>query len=100
MINTKSGKWLLMLFLFIHLPFLAFADDSKFDYVMRVNRSTMALVDSNVVVSLQITAIQDVPAAQSVVLAPVLVDTLTHQQVAFPLIFINSRNQQIDLPSY
>lgn len=95
MINRKSGKWLLMLFLFIHLPFLAFADDSKFDYVMRVNRSTMALVDSNVVVSLQITAIQDVPAAQSVVLAPVLVDTLTHQQVAFPLIFINSRNQQI-----
>jgi outer membrane protein OmpA-like peptidoglycan-associated protein len=32
---------------------------------------------------------------QSVVLAPVLVDTLSQRKVDFPLIFINSRNQQI-----
>jgi outer membrane protein OmpA-like peptidoglycan-associated protein len=41
------------------------------------------------------TAIQDVPAMQSVVLAPVLEDPVTQHQVEFPLIFINSRNQQI-----
>ena len=65
------------------------------DYVMTINRSALAVVDSNVVVSLQMTAIQDVPAMQSVVLAPVLVDPVTQHQVEFPLIFINSRNQQI-----
>lgn len=65
------------------------------DYVMTINRSALAVVDSNVVVSLQMTAIQDVPAMQSVVLAPVLEDPVTQHQVEFPLIFINSRNQQI-----
>lgn len=65
------------------------------DYVMTVNRSALAVVDSNVVVSLQLTAIQDVPAMQSVVLAPVLEDTLSQQRVEFPLIFLNSRNQQV-----
>lgn len=65
------------------------------DYVMKMNRSALAVVDSNVVVSLQMTAIQDVPAMQSVVLAPVLEDTVTQRQIEFPLIFINSRNQQI-----
>ena len=67
----------------------------SYEYVMRINRSALAVVDSNVVVSLQMTAIQDVPATQSVVLVPVLVDTLTMRQVEFPMIFINSRNQQI-----
>jgi outer membrane protein OmpA-like peptidoglycan-associated protein len=72
-------------------------DDKKpvFDYVMNIDRSTLAVVDSNVVVSIQITAIQDVPATQSVVLKPVLVDTITMRQVELPMIFINSRNQQI-----
>lgn len=65
------------------------------EYVMTVNRSAMAIVDSNVVVSLQMTAIQDVPTAQSVVLAPELVDTVTQRKVDFPMIFLNSRNQQI-----
>ena len=68
---------------------------SSYEYVLKVNRSTMAVVDSNVVVSLQLTAIQDVPPTQSVILAPVLVDTLTQYKVDFPYIFINSHNQQI-----
>ena len=42
----------------------------KYDYVMKVDRSAMAVVDSNVVVSLQLTAIQDVPMAQSIIIAP------------------------------
>ncbi|MBO4673886.1 MAG: OmpA family protein [Bacteroidaceae bacterium] len=94
-IHIRSGKWLLILLLSAQLPILAFADGKIYNYVLRMNRSTMALVDSNVVVSLQMTALQDVPATQSVVLAPVLVDTLTHQQVSFPLIFLNGSNQQI-----
>jgi hypothetical protein len=67
----------------------------KYDYVMKVDRSAMAVVDSNVVVSLQLTAIQDVPFAQSVVVSPELIDTLSSRKAEFPLIFINSRNQQI-----
>ena len=67
----------------------------KYDYVMTVDRSAMAVVDSNVVVSLQLTAIQDVPMAQSIIIAPELTDTATQQKAEFPLIFINSRNQQI-----
>lgn len=97
-------QWLLCLLLSFHLlPAAAWAwadkkeDTAKpsYEYVMKINRSALAVVDSNVVVSLQITAIQDVPAAQSVVLAPVLIDTTTQRKVDFPLIFINSRNQQI-----
>ncbi len=65
------------------------------DYVMNIDRSTLAVVDSSVVVSIQITAIQDVPRTQSVVLVPVLVDTVTTRQTELPMIFINSRNQQI-----
>lgn len=65
------------------------------DYVMTINRSALAVVDSNVVVSMHITAIQDIPALQSVVLAPVLVDTISQRELELPLIFINSRNQQI-----
>lgn len=65
------------------------------DYVMNIDRSTLAVVDSNVVVSIQITAIQDVPRRQSVVLLPVLADTVTMRQAELPMIFINSRNQQI-----
>ena len=62
---------------------------------MKVDRSAMAVVDSNVVVSLQLTAIQDIPFAQSVVIAPELIDSLSMRKAEFPLIFINSRNQQI-----
>ncbi len=77
-------------------------DDDKpiFDYVMTVNRSALAVVDSNVVVSMQLTAIQDVPATQSVVLTPVLVDTLSRRMTTLPQIFINSRNQQIYFDRY
>lgn len=67
----------------------------RYDYVMDVRRYAMAVVDSNVVVSMQITAIQDVPAMQSVVLSPELVDTLTLRKAELPLIFLNSKNQQI-----
>jgi outer membrane protein OmpA-like peptidoglycan-associated protein len=69
--------------------------DPKYEYVMKVDRSAMAVVDSNLVVSLQLTAIQDIPFAQSVVIAPVVIDTATLRKVELPLIFINSRNQQI-----
>lgn len=71
------------------------AKKPKYEYVMKVDRSAMAVVDSNVVVSLQLTAIQDIPFAQSVIIAPELIDTATLRKVEFPLIFINSRNQQI-----
>jgi outer membrane protein OmpA-like peptidoglycan-associated protein len=84
------------------LPAVAYSKDKKpkdnpkaYEYVMKVNRSTLALVDSNVVVSLQMTAIQDVPAMQSVVLIPELEDTLTQRSVVLPMIFLNSSNQQI-----
>ena len=46
-----------------------------YEYILKINRSALAVVDSNVVVSLQMTAIQDIPATQSVVLVPELVDT-------------------------
>lgn len=68
---------------------------AKYDYLMKINSSAIAVVDSNVVVSLQITAIQDVPASQSVVLSPELVDTTSLRKAELPLIFVNSRNQQI-----
>ena len=92
---------MLSLLLFVQLPvfastFLAKKEKSYvFDYVMSIKRSALAIVDSNVVVSLQLTAIQDVPARQSVILAPVLVDTTSLRNVELPLIFLNSRNQQI-----
>lgn len=68
---------------------------SLYEYVMKVDRSAMAVVDSNLVVSLQLTAIQDIPFAQSVIVAPEVIDTATMRKVELPLIFINSRNQQI-----
>ena len=71
------------------------ANNPKYGYVMKVDRSAMAVVDSNLVVSLQLTAIQDIPFAQSVVIAPELIDTVSLRKVELPLIFINSRNQQI-----
>jgi len=86
---------------------LAMPDDGKtedatkaYEYVMTINRSAMAVVDSNVVVSLQMTAIQDIPATQSVVIVPELIDTTTLRKIEFPLIFINSRNQQIYFDRY
>jgi len=99
---AAGSKWIILLLLGIFLPITAsegLAKQTKQkpirEYVMTVNRSALAVVDSNVVVSLQLTAIQDVPATQLVVLAPVLVDTTTLRQVEFPWVFINSRNQQI-----
>ena len=91
-IAATCKRWLWCLLLLAHLTASALP---AYDYVMKINRAALAVVASNVVVSLQLTAIQDVPAAQSVVLVPVLVDTLTMRSVELPLIFINSRNQQI-----
>lgn len=71
-----------------------------YEYVLKINRSALAVVDSNVVVSLQMTAIQDIPATQSVVLVPEIVDTVSMRKVEYPLIFINSRNQQIYFERY
>ena len=67
----------------------------KYEYVMKVDRSAVAVVDSNLVVSLQLTAIQDIPFSQSVVIAPEIIDTTSLRKVELPLIFVNSRNQQI-----
>ena len=95
---TACRQWLLLLLLSAALSVAAAAlqpSRSGYEYVMKINRSALAVVDSNVVVSLQMTAIQDVPATQSVVLVPELVDTLTGHKVEFPMVFINSRNQQI-----
>jgi outer membrane protein OmpA-like peptidoglycan-associated protein len=102
-----QGILLLVLYLVL-LPAIAYSKDKKlndngqknYDYVMKVNRSTLAVVDSNVVVSLQITAIQDVPAMQSVVLIPELEDTVTQRSVVLPMIFLNSHNQQIYFERY
>ena len=93
------GRWLLLLLLMVQLPTIAavseYKTSKKYDYVMTINHSALAVVDSNVVVSFQMTAIQDVPATQSVVLVPELIDTVTQQRVVLPMIFLNSRNQQI-----
>ena len=67
----------------------------KYEYVMKVDRSAVAVVDSSLVVSLQLTAIQDIPFSQSVIVAPEILDTTSLRKVELPLIFINSRNQQI-----
>lgn len=68
---------------------------SKYDYAMRINRATMAKVDGNMVVSLNLTALQDIPAMQSIILSPEITDSATMRVFELPLIFINSRNQQI-----
>lgn len=88
--------WTLLFLLSGALPVKA----GDYDYVMRINRSALAVVDSNVVASFHVTAIQDVPAMQSVVLAPELVDTVTMRKVELPQVFINSRNQQIYFERY
>ena len=88
--------WTLLFLLSGALPVKA----GDYDYVMRTNRSALAVVDSNVVASFHVTAIQDVPAMQSVVLAPELVDTVTMRKVELPQVFINSRNQQIYFERY
>ena len=101
--SIKTRKQLLLLFLlFVQVTVVAsnLSIDSetkpmKYDYLLKINSSAIAVVDSNVVVSLQMTALQDVPTAQSVILSPELIDTTTNRQVDFPLIFINSRNQHI-----
>ena len=88
--------WTLVFLLSGILPVKA----GDYEYVMRINRSALAVVDSNVVASFHVTAIQDVPAMQSVVLAPELVDTVTMRKVELPQVFINSRNQQIYFERY
>jgi len=103
--NSPAFKsWLLPLLLFMLLPVTASAfwsiNDNRtkqetFDYILKVNGSGVAVVDNNVVVSLQLTAIQDVPFSQSVVISPELVDTATLHKAELPLIFLNSRNQQV-----
>jgi len=99
----KVGAWSIMLLLLggllpIHAS-VAPKDNKpiqpRLDYMLKINSSAIAVVDSNIVVSLQMTAIQDVPIAQSVILSPELIDTVTMRQIDFPVIFINSRNQQI-----
>lgn len=67
----------------------------KLDYIVKVENASIQEVGGKVVVSLKLNAFQDVPARQSVVLVPELVDTFRNRSVAFPAIFINSRNQQI-----
>ena len=93
-----TGRWLLLLLLTTQCLAIV-ADDKpkskKYEYVMTINHSEVAVVDSNVVVSFQMTAIQDVPATQSVVLVPELIDTVTQQRILLPMIFLNSLNQQI-----
>ncbi len=97
--DYKTGRGLARLLTFSMLLFLLSgvqkAQAADYDYVLKINRSALAVVDSNVVASFQVTAIQDVPAMQSVVLAPELIDTVTMRKVELPMIFINSRNQQI-----
>lgn len=100
-------RYSILLMLLVFLSAIVYAKDKKqkdntkvYDYVMKVNRSTLAVVDSNVVVSLQMTAIQDVPATQSVVLIPELEDTVTQRSVVLPMIFLNSSNQQIYFDRY
>lgn len=67
----------------------------KLDYEIKVEDATIKEMGGKVVVALKINAIQDIPARQSVVLVPELVDTLTNRSFSFPYIYINSRNQQI-----
>lgn len=64
-------------------------------YVMNIENAKVEVINNNVVVSLQILARQDVPARQSVILVPELQDTVGDNYVNFPVIYINSRNQQI-----
>ena len=75
--NRKLNRYILLLLLAVHLPAMA-----AYDYVMKINRAALAVVDSNVVASLHITAIQDVPAMQSVVLVPVLEDTVSTGRIS------------------
>jgi len=94
---TARKQWLLLILLLMVTGMAVGASNkgSAYEYVMNIDNSTLAVVDGNVVVAIKITAIQDVPASQSIVLAPELVDTTTQYKAELPLIFINSRNQQI-----
>lgn len=68
---------------------------SNYDYILEVKKAAINIVDNKVVVALQLLAIQDVPARQSVILVPELQDTISERYVQFAPIYINSRNQQI-----
>ncbi len=97
---TASASCLLMLLLQSSAPASAATipagDDSESTkYVMTIDNSSMAVQNNKVVVSLEITAFQDVPSGQSVVLVPELSEPNTEQAKELPYIFINSRNQQI-----
>ena len=95
----QAGKWLFLLLLLAYMPAVTATaqrmTSKSLDYIMTINRSAMTVLEDNVVVSLNMTAIQDVPAMQSVVLMPELEDTTSWKKVTFPPIFLNSRNQQI-----
>ncbi len=98
--NCRRGLLVKLLLAFFPIAVTAAPADIRtvspgYEYLLNIDRSTVAKVDGNVVVSLLMTAIQDVPANQSVILSPELVDTLSNRTAELPLIFINSRNQQI-----
>ncbi len=100
-LDTKQGLLVKMLLALFPLAVSASpvnddkAGKPKYEYMLNIDRSAVAVIDSNVVVSLLMTAIQDVPATQSVILSPELTDTASLRTAELPLIFINSRNQQI-----
>jgi hypothetical protein len=75
----QAGKWLFLLLLLAYMPAVTATaqrmTSKSLDYIMTINRSAMTVLEDNVVVSLNMTAIQDVPAMQSVVLMPELEDT-------------------------
>lgn len=70
------------------------------EYDLTIEHSVLAKAANNVVVLLQITAKENVPPMQSIVVIPVLEDTVNHHEIHFPEIFINSRNQQIYFDRY
>lgn len=72
----------------------------KVDECVKINNSALVVVDSILRVSLQMTVVEDVPLMQSMILVPELVDTVSLRRVAFPLMLINSRNQQIYYDRY
>lgn len=72
----------------------------KVDECVKVNRSVLEVADSILRVSLQMTVVEDVPRRQSIILVPELVDTVSLRKVAFPMVLINSRNQQIYYDRY
>ena len=67
---------------------------------VRIRQSFMDVSNGQLYVSLQMTVYKDVPLTESFILAPELVDTTTRRKMAFPLIFVNSYNQQVYFDRY